>query len=802
MSTFVYSPRVEAHIAASDGKIYDVSDDITMGGATRVVDGVSSATLTLQNTGRKYDGLFDTMDRIVIYLTRIKRLLCLTGYLDSVPAFSSVPGAVVLTASCTLKRLQYWQWDPSTEAAYQMLYLGDVANRADITDGGLAKRALRLLTEVAGWPKAQVHIGAIPDDWFTVVAGVARDLIGEATKLQLVAHVGSHGYVSGISPVERGTQLIAGDGPGTGALPDISGTIGAYSPRVDHLDARSASPGASPYYVAMRWPYLSRQHRFPGDQQLSPVPGVDQGRARAWWTGRRMLVVNPRSNKAVCLAGLGWGPVDYDASTAHIADTSPAALKALGLPAGGGQVSVAFAPSGMPVGPVDTATGSLVTSGGSTSGASLATGLGAALANQRSAASLADVAAAWCRLGHPYLFGATASAADPDPDAMDCSELVKWAHSRIGAGAFVDGAKYQYAACRPIPVSQAQTTKGALVFVTDNGDPRAIHHVGVSMGNGTTAEARGTQDGCGIFAFASNHWTHAGLVPDLDYAGSAGTGTGGDPTSASGSGGSSPSLGASLFNVFQWIGSADFGGDLLGGIRALMNDKPIMETVAALMAAGLRSYCSAPNGDFIAWFPDYFGWWGTAAKMVIQPIEILQGFSVAKGDANLKTHWFVTSSTTGVEGLGDSTAIYQQYSTAGIASVEFAPLMRALFKVDRAEFRENGKAFLRRYGARPVWEPMDDITGPRQEFFFAVSRFMLNWASQYSASLPLTFMPELYPGMLVVLPTYGIQGYVQEVEHTFDLRTGGGFATTARVIGWSTIGPRDGIKGLPRGAAL
>lgn len=806
--TFVYTPVVEAHISTASGKVFDVSADITNGSVRRLVNGVSSAQLNLQNAGRKYDGVFDTMDRIVIYMTRVRRLLVFSGYLDSVPAFSSQPGTVALTASCTLKRLQYWSWDASTSAAYQLLYLGDVANRADLTDGGLAKRMIRLLTQVAGWPQAQIHIGAIPDDWFTVVAGVARDLIGEATKLQLITHVGSNGYIYGANPYERGTVTIVGIGAGTGSLPAAAGQLGLYSARADQLDPRAARPGSSPWYISMRWPYLAQRSR--SSSVLVGLSGVDTNAARQWWMGRRLLVVNPLNNKAICLAGVGWGPAERDLGPlpeedadrpARIGAVSAQALKALGIKEGG-TVHVAFAPSGMAVGPQDTSTGSLVTSGGSTSGTSVAAGLGRAVANQRAAINFADVAADWCRRhqGRDYVFGAEASPADPDPNAQDCSELVQWAHSRAGAGIFVDGSANQYRACRPIPVAQARTTKGALVFVTDNGNPSSIHHVGISLGNGTTAEAQSTATGCGIFPFSGNRWTHAGLIPDLDYAGSGGSGTGGDPTGSGGTGDPGPSLGESLLNVFQWIGTADFGGDLLGGIRALMNDQPVMATLDALATAGLRQYCSAPNGDFIAWFPDYFGWWGTAAKMVIQPIEIEEGFSVAKSDANLKTHWFVTSSTTGLEGMGDATAIYQQYATAGIASVEFAPLMRALFKVDSAQFANNGKGFLARYGARPQWEPMDNITGPRQEFFFAVSRFMLNWASQYSAPLPLTFMPELFPGMLAVLPTYGVQAYVQEVEHTFDLRTDAGFASRASCIAWSTIGPRAGVSGLPQGA--
>lgn len=803
MSTFVFSPSVEAHIESVDGKIVDVSADISSGSVTRVTNGISSANLMLRNAGRKYDGVFDPMGRVVIYMRRVRRLLVFSGYLDMVPAMSAYPGPVRLTASCTLKRLQNWSWDPATDAAYRLLYLGDVSNRADLTDGGLAKRIVRLLAEVAGWPQAQVHIGAIPNDWFTVVAGVARDLIGEATKIQLISLVGSSAYVAGSTGMDRGTQYVQGIGAGTGALPDVAGRLTTYSDRSAHLDARSVRPSGS-WYLTMRWPYLTQ--RSPSSDVLATIPGVDSAKGRQWWAGRRVLVVNPRNNKAVCVAAAGWGPADiylgpnfdsYDASAAaRVGTTSAAVLKALAA-RDGEDFHFAFAPTGMALGPQDTTQGALVSSGGSTGGTSLAAQLGKAVGGKVSAVTFADTAAAWCRKRHPYLWGGKAAGSNPDPSALDCSGLVSWAHAHTGAGNYADGSIGQYASSRPVSVAEARRTKGALVFVGSS--PGTIHHVGVSLGDGTTAEAQSTATGCNIFRFDAQTWNYAGVVPDLDYSASGGSGAGGLPA-AGGAGLTGPSFGEALFNVWQWIGHTDFGGDLLGGVRALMNDKPLMQTVDALATAGLRSYCSAPNGDFVAWFPDYFGWWGTAAKMVVADVEIEEGFAVAKSDASLKTHWFVTSSTTGVEELGDATQIYQQYSTAGIASVEFPALMKALFK-EAGSFADGGKAFLRRFGARPVWEPMDTISGARQEFFFAVFRFMLNWASQYTAPVKVTFMPELYPGMLMVLPTYGIQGYVTEVTHSFDLAPDAGFSTDVSCIAWSTLGDK-GVRGLPRGATL
>jgi hypothetical protein len=66
----------------------------------------------------------------------------------------------------------------------------------------------------------------------------------------------------------------------------------------------------------------------------------------------------------------------------------------------------------------------------------------------------------------------------------------------------------------------------------------------------------------------------------------------------------------------------------------------------------------------------------------------------------------------------------------------------------------------------------------------------------------MTYMPELYPGMLAVFPRFGVQAYVQEVTHSGSLADGGGFTTTATMTAWSTIGKQPSVKGLPIGAPL
>jgi peptidoglycan hydrolase-like protein with peptidoglycan-binding domain len=117
-----------------------------------------------------------------------------------------------------------------------------------------------------------------------------------------------------------------------------------------------------------------------------------------------------------------------------------------------------------------------------------------------------------------YVFGAEANLTDPSPDRIDCSELVQWAVYQITHDSWVDGSRYQYAACRHISVAEAIKTKGALLFVTGSGTPNGIHHVAVSMGNGMTAEARSkyTTPQVGSWS-AHDRFQYGALIPTLRY---------------------------------------------------------------------------------------------------------------------------------------------------------------------------------------------------------------------------------------------------------------------------------------------
>lgn len=135
--------------------------------------------------------------------------------------------------------------------------------------------------------------------------------------------------------------------------------------------------------------------------------------------------------------------------------------------------------------------------------------------------------------GDKYIFGHEVSMSDTDPHAFDCSELVEWGAYQVGVQPRVpDGSWHQARHCKNhgkiIPVSEALKTRGALLFRFRTKDGQVHNpfvssvrpysaHVAVSLGDGRTIEARGSKYGVGVFNAVGRDWTHAGLLPGIDY---------------------------------------------------------------------------------------------------------------------------------------------------------------------------------------------------------------------------------------------------------------------------------------------
>jgi len=223
------------------------------------------------------------------------------------------------------------------------------------------------------------------------------------------------------------------------------------------------------------------------------------------------------------------------------------------------------------------------------------------------------------------------------------------------------------------------------------------------------------------------------------------------------------------------------------GIRALLNDQPLLPYLKNLFNATMRSFSSAPNGDLIGWFPDYYGIWGTAAKMVVEPIEI-RDFNVEWSDDFFVTHQYTTAAAATnqidlASGMTTPADILNAALTVGIATIDVPSIMYALFGLEAT--KDDAQSFIsyiyKRFGARPDFQQLPGVVGTKGQFFSALFLFMRQWAYQYNADIPLTFMPELWPGMLIQIPAFDFQAYVTTVTHSFSFGENGGFSTAVNI---------------------
>lgn len=844
--TFIYNPGVQVYIEVTDkdtGKkrILDVSEDLVSGSLTRRVNGVSSFQFELQNPGRKYDypkPIFTPMDRIIVNMKRVKWMRVFTGYLNQVPVFSVWPRNITLTASCSLKRLQYWWWDPGLETSYELILRGIQGGqeKGTVGDGGMKGAALALLDQVVGWKLDRVHIGAIPPKWFDLAAPVFKaiqaDIDAHSAAVEAAMNItGGNSTINGASYNTRSVSVLEGV-----PIPATSGKVSTFGGNKDATTkGHSMANGepidtAPPYYCAMRWQYsnlagqvLKEKSWFLGSQK--------QG------NGKRIVVSNPKNGKVCIVRAADWGPgsggvKEYQSADSRVLDLDTASFAYLEL-ATDDLVMIGWAEdqtSGN-LGPVinaDVKDAASVTSSrqpvGQATGAQVVAN-GLALADRD-------------RVPYTQKYGGTHMEilVNPDPPGLDCSSFIQWCYVQtlgtlqppnVGGpiprtvSTQVPWARKQGAVF--LPADQAMKIPGAVMYnarlehtemaVGDGRDTVGAHHTGTYVSRKTTG---------------SSYWAGGYLLPGVNYTDTNGkyitgdavgatpyqngaasnTTTSNDPTTIT----LNPSAESAdidkLFGDAGWVAAPpDATATQYQGDHAIQNDEPIFSYINNLMNASMRQWCSAPNGDIIAWFPDYFGVWNTAAVMTIEDVE-LQDFSVFWTDEAIVTHQFATGSLApsvdATAGSASNIATQVDFIQGrGVASVEILPLIGALFGGDVAQnavaegmFRDY---ILNRFGARPKSDTLQGvIASPEAEFFMAMFLFMEQWAAQYQANMPLTFMPELFPGMLVRLPNYKFQAYVQEVTHNFSFGQSGSFTTQATVIAPTKIGENPLMFGLPK----
>jgi cell wall-associated NlpC family hydrolase len=840
MGSFVYSPQIRVYIEAGGSyyrkdtsvKTYDVSEDLVSGTMNRRLDGVSDFSFELLNPQRKYDEIFTPNDRITVLMKRVTWVRVFTGYLTEVPLLTAWPRNVSITASCSLKRLQYSYWDPESAYTQQMIMnaLSASTGSGMSTDGGMTNVVLSVLDKVIGWPSSKVHIAKIPDDWFNIAQKIAASVEksseeSDALAKQFFSTLGGNGTVG-----SSGGTTTSGAGDASGVLGSSFDEFGATGCRnAEAIFAAGSALNATQsdqivgLMTAMQESHLGEDPHTNIPNQYGAVGVFQQIYTLPEWGGSLQSCLDVTAsatrffqhlfsmvpNRTTMPKGQQVNIVQR-AGADQTANFQKWEAKATAM------VTKIMAGVQSKATPSTPLTG---TAPGTTTSTGTAT-------NLQFIQGAKDLVTQYPSIPYTEKYGGTQIAvltATPPP-GLDCSSFVQAVVLRVLGGLYDFNAARvvadQRTICRIITADVAMKTPGALLF-------RGSDHVEISIGDGQhSIGAHHTGTFASVQSTTASYWTDGGLVPRINY-GALGTG---DGSTTGGTTGTSGATGAAqdtyftdpysslpgydpndpfdrLFGDTAWqplvsqqTSEAYVLAQTLTGPKALLNDQPLLPYIKNLFGSSMRSFCSAPNGDLIAWFPDYYGLWGTAAVMTIETIEV-KDFSVSWSDAFFVTHQFTATTPSGgagqngldlstgnvtplVDSVVDPLIIAQSLSyTRGIASIDIPAMMYALFKVDATE--ADAQAFAqwiyKRFGARPDFQQLPNLVGPSAEFFAAIYFFMRQWAYQYNADIPLTFMPELFPGMLIQIPDFSFQAYVNSVTHSFQFGQGGFFNTSVNI---------------------
>lgn len=386
--------------------------------------------------------------------------------------------------------------------------------------------------------------------------------------------------------------------------------------------------------------------------------------------------------------------------------------------------------------------------------------------------------AAMSMVGTPYDWGGSVPHV-----GLDCSGMVMCAFGSIG----IQIPHYTGAIMNSIPSVPLTNLQRGDILCSNYGG-----HTGIYLGGGMWIQTGGpgpmpgpvpVPTGPGGVMWAGRACGNGGAnlaAPWTPFSGGApgtgtppGAGTGGEAT-----GSASEPIARNLFSyIFEPDAYATSVADLFGGEKAYIDDQPLMQTIVAICSASLRNFQSAPNGDFIAYYPDPFGMDGKPAILALEDIE-LKDCHIDLSDQNLTTHVYVEGDYTLIGQADQATGWLM---TSGVATVENSWLYKRLSSVSVGDIDSNMSAqqLMNRFGVRPYKNSYPVAGNAGLEFLLACQIFMGKWASQYETDIGLTYMPELYPGMRVLLVGHNLSVYCSAVTHEFDWQRG--FSTTATV---------------------
>jgi cell wall-associated NlpC family hydrolase len=282
----------------------------------------------------------------------------------------------------------------------------------------------------------------------------------------------------------------------------------------------------------------------------------------------------------------------------------------------------------------------------------------------------------------------------------------------------------------------------------------------------------------------------SGSVPPgaLDQQGGVGGSAGAGLAGTSGGGGAALDEPIAR-NLFSYMFTGQFANDTATywpPEKAFLDGQPLIQMIKAICGASLREFQSAPNGDFMAYYPDWWGLDGKPAVYQLEDIE-LKDVKIDYSDDNLTTHVYIEGT---FQQIGQADSVAAWLDTAGVATVEDTWLYARLIKVAPGDPESaSGDEIMRRYGIRPLKQEYAMAGSHELELLLACQVFMQKWAEQFQTQVSITFMPELMPGMRILLKNHNLTVYVTEVVHTCDFEQG--FSTSATIMAPANPNARD-----------
>ena len=860
MKRFIYSPEVTAYIRSEEaGKVFDVSKDIVSGSVTRRLDALSDAQLTLQNKFGLYTRKFKPMDRIAIFMRRVgDPMLVFSGYVDEAPFYQMFPAPVSISASCSLKLLQNtyfdpglpfmtqwftkfgWIYNPSTGTITDPFYgFGnyDQTTRNKFSDGNMATLIAAALHEIGGWPRDHIFIRTIPNEFKKTLSKLMKAEALEY-KEDYQHTVDRLAMLLGIGLDEDPTMVSGADLPsftgGNASAVQLAAFAAAAGFKGDSLviavavalaessgksDAMNYNTDGS-YDVGM-W-QINTVHcpDAPNNGRNQPAPphGVgtlknprDFNRVKNALPAvvRNFMVdmCNPQKNaqEAYGISGSGrsfsaWATYSSGAYRDHMVDAQKAVTEYRRKK---GKVKL---PDSQDTGTEWANTGDR--SGHTPAGIKMGRAILAPGADRSGAHTKARVIAFVRRIAAVYGHGLVITTGTNHNQYVAGShrQSQHWTGDASDIGRTTDGTSFSGTQANHNPELTKLGQAALEAAGWSKSRARAITGglYDITFANGSKVQIIfNTLEGGDHF----NH-LHVGVTGTLPK-----EFTGGKVVvEDGGSGDANTKQGQEIQNTETiartqaWFATQLPTTDTitavsLTGKRALANDIPLFEWIQQMVKSSGRRFCSMPNGDFLAFFPDYFNDFNRTPYFIIRPVEIID-LQIQVSDRDLITHVFATGSQ-----FTQQLSVFDRMVSM-VASVQ-EPAFNMFINVDdgkKTADESKGKKkskkkktdalnvwkgaekFLKHYGARPLALDLPDIRHPVLLWMAAWMEFQKHWANQFGAQASFTFMPELLPGGIINLD-HKITMFVESVTHSFDMESG--FTTSAELSSPASANKKD-----------